>query len=107
MKFNQNSNSIASRLQELLEDFSSFLTINDYEQIQELIHANEIGIAFENFCTQLFEREATCSINQLHLISEIGKEIGMSPRYWTELENRPILIPPINSNPSFDAQDEN
>jgi hypothetical protein len=70
----------------LLTQLGPSLTDTDVEQIQELVDANELGVAFENFCTQLFERNFACSREQLNQISSIGAAMGISPDYWKNLE---------------------
>lgn len=77
---------LEQQFRELLEELEEKLTFSDCEQIRELVDANELGVAFENFCTQLFERDAVCSVGQLHRIEAIGKAMGISPDYWKTLQ---------------------
>ena len=70
----------------LLTTLGPSLTATDVEQIQELVEFNELGVAFENFCTQLYERDATCSPEELSQITSIGTTMGISPEYWENLE---------------------
>ncbi len=69
----------------LLEELADSLTTSDCEQIRELVDANELGVAFENFCTQLFERDAVCSADQHRRIESVGKAMGISADYWKNL----------------------
>ena len=71
----------------LLDELSTSLTMNDVEQIRELARANELGIAVENFCTQLYERQAVCTKEQVIRIAEIGKAIGINSSFWNILGN--------------------
>ena len=70
----------------LLTEMSQSLTVQDVDQITELVDANELGVAFENFCMQLYERGATCSPEQLVLIGSIGTAMNINPEYWERLE---------------------
>lgn len=77
--------SLEQQFEELLKEFVESLTTSDCEQIRELAEANELGVAFENFCTQLFERDAVCSADQHRRIESIGTAIGISSDYWRNL----------------------
>ena len=79
-------NRIEEQFRALLAELGPSLTAEDVLQIQELVGANELGVAFENFCTQLYEREATCSPDQLNQIALIGTAIGVRSEYWTILK---------------------
>ena len=70
----------------LLGELGPSLTFTDVEQIQELVDANELGVAFENFCTQLYERDAVCSPEQLERISFVGTAMGINSDFWEPLE---------------------
>jgi len=63
-------------------ELSKFLTQSDVEQILDLVNANELGIALENFCTQLYERDAVCSREHIGRICAIGEVMGIKPEYW-------------------------
>ena len=76
---------LEKEFRDLLAQFGSSLTAKDIEHIRELVDANELGIAFENFCTQLIERDATCSLEQLGRIAMIGTEMGINSDYWINL----------------------
>jgi len=69
----------------LITELGPSLTAMDVEQIRELVDANELGVAFENFCTQLYERDAVCSLDQLNQITSIGSAMGIGPEYWEHL----------------------
>jgi hypothetical protein len=70
----------------LLRALGPSLTTEDVEQTQELVDHNELGVAFENFCTQLYELDVTCSPDQLTQIASIGTAMGISSEYWTILK---------------------
>lgn len=70
----------------LLTQLGPSLTDTDVEQIQELVDANELGVAFESFCTQLFERIFECSRDQLDQRLSIGAAMVISPDYWKNLD---------------------
>jgi hypothetical protein len=63
-------------------------TETDIEQIRELVDARELGVAFENFCTQLYEWDAVCSREQIDRIAYIGKAMGIKPDYWRIIATR-------------------
>jgi len=76
---------LEEKFEVLLAALASSLTSYDVVQIQELVEANELGVAFENFCTQLYERDAVCSSDQLNEITSIGTAMGIRPEYWEGL----------------------
>jgi hypothetical protein len=53
----------------LLRELSTSLTETDIEQIQELVNVGELGVAFENFCTQLYEWDVVRSSEQIDRIA--------------------------------------
>jgi hypothetical protein len=65
----------------LLRELSTSLTETDIEQIQELVNVGELGVAFENFCTQLYQWDAVCSREQIDRIAYIGEAMGIKPDY--------------------------
>jgi hypothetical protein len=70
----------------LLEEMSKSLTATDLEQIRELVDVGELGVAFENFCTQLYERGGVCERGQILRIAAIGEAMRINPRYWQILK---------------------
>jgi hypothetical protein len=76
-------NTLKYRFKSILKELSPKLTKTDYEQVEELADARELGIAFENFCTQLYERDALCSPEQIHEIALIGEAMEINEKYWT------------------------
>ena len=78
---------LEQQLRELLDELSERLTTADCDQVRELVDANELGVAFENLCTQLFERDAVCSLEQHRRIESIGNAIGISADYWKNLKS--------------------
>jgi hypothetical protein len=54
----------------------------DVDEIRSLVDDNELGVAFENFCTQLYEYDAPCTSEQIHRIAALGLALKVSPRYW-------------------------
>lgn len=76
---------LEQKFEALLNELSQSLTSADVEGIQELIEANELGVALEDFCTQLFERDAVCSREQIDRIAEIGKATAINSEYWQNL----------------------
>jgi hypothetical protein len=73
---------LARQLEGLLRELSPSLTEFDIESIRDLIEHNEIGVAFEDFCTQLNERGAVCSPEQVARMAAIGGAMGIDPWYW-------------------------
>lgn len=78
---------LEQQFRELVDELADRLAISDCDQIRELVDANELGVAFENFCTQLFEWDAVCSAEQYRRIEFIGKAMGISADYWKNLES--------------------
>ncbi|PYS72976.1 MAG: hypothetical protein DMF69_06180 [Acidobacteria bacterium] len=78
-------NTFEEKFRILLIELGPSLTAMDLQQVQELVDANELGVAFENFCTQLFERDAVSSRDQLDQIVTLGAAMGISQEYWNHL----------------------
>jgi len=78
-------NALKPRFQSILKELSPKLTTTDVEQIDELANVGELAVAFENFCTQLYERDAVCSVVQVQEIGLIGTALGIKEKYWTIL----------------------
>jgi hypothetical protein len=72
----------------LLRELSTSLTETDIEQIRELVNVGELGLAFEHFCTQLYEWDAVCSREQIDRIAYIGEAMGIKPDYWQNIATR-------------------
>jgi hypothetical protein len=79
---------LENQFEALLDELSPCLMDTDIEQARELLAANELGVAFENFCTQLGERDVVCIHDQIVRLASIGLALGISPAYWQHLENR-------------------
>jgi hypothetical protein len=69
----------------ILKELSTSLTETEVGQMQELVRANELGVAFENFCRQLYERGAVCSQEQIIRIAAIGEAMGIEADYWRKI----------------------
>ncbi len=69
----------------MLKGISPQLTAADVEQIVDLIDVGELRVAFENLCTQLYERDAVCSIAEVQEIAVLGTALGISQEYWVIL----------------------
>jgi hypothetical protein len=61
------------------------LRSEDVENVEDLIRAGEWTVAFENLCTQLYEYDVAIPPATLVKISELGRDVGASPRYWQML----------------------
>ena len=82
---------IESRVAALLERASSFFPTNEVNDIVDLIRHGEPGVALENFCEQLYEREVRVPSAILTEIAVLGEAMGMKSRYWEMLtETRPV-----------------
>lgn len=69
----------------LLKELSMSLTETDVGEMRELVQTNELDVAFENFCTQFYERDAVCSEDQIIRIAAIGEAMGIKPEYWRKI----------------------
>ena len=78
-------NAFKPRFQSIVKQLSSKLTPSDVAQIDELINVGELVVAFENFCTQLYERDAVCSMAEVQQIALLGAELGVEEKYWAIL----------------------
>lgn len=61
----------------------------DVDSIRSLIGAGELGIAFENLCTQLDEYEVGLDPASLASLGEIGTYLGLDQTLWRRLGRPP------------------
>ncbi|MBI3893436.1 MAG: MafI family immunity protein [Candidatus Wallbacteria bacterium] len=73
---------LEDRFEKLLKVLPQGLTGADIEQVEELVQAGELGVAFENLCTQLYERSVVVPTWQIEELSAIGSVMGINPDYW-------------------------
>lgn len=71
-----------------MTELSSKLVDSDVEAVRVLICAGELTDAFEDLCTQLYERGAICTSEQVARLASVGEAISVHPRYWEMLEVR-------------------
>jgi hypothetical protein len=69
----------------LVAELAPLLTADDVKMIRELVDANELGVAFENFCVQLQERDVVCFGRQFDRIAAIGEAMGIARDYWSNI----------------------
>ena len=79
------TSTIASELQELVSIYENFLPKSDVDSIKELVSVNEYAVAFENFCTQLFEYDVVVSQADKHRFEVLGTEMRVDPSLWLDL----------------------
>lgn len=77
---------LENRILSLADESKEFLLPQDLENIRNDIEYNEFGIAFETFCTQLFEYEAPISLAIYTKIDNIGRDIGLNQKTWNVLK---------------------
>jgi hypothetical protein len=76
---------LEQKFQVVCKELSNSFTATEILDIQILIDAGELGVAFENFCTQLDERDVICSLDQINRLAAIGTAMGIRPIYWENL----------------------
>jgi hypothetical protein len=60
----------------------------DVASIWELVEVGELGISFENLCTQLYEYEVIPDPELLGTLAEVGAFLGLDPDLWRRLESQ-------------------
>lgn len=76
---------IERRLLHLLDQFGAVLPPEQIEEMKALAGAGEPGVALENYCTQLFEFDATVPPEVLSELDELGRSMGVDEKYWARL----------------------
>ncbi len=76
---------IENNLRNLLNEVNDKLFENDIKNIAEFIDNQEWGLAYELFCTQIYEYNIPITEDFYTRISRIGKLIDVSPNTWTPL----------------------
>ncbi len=79
---------IENRLIKVIAECDGQLPSGQLADMRELTEAGEPGVALENLCTQLYEYGVWLDLATLRQIAEIGKAMGVEPRYWELLEVR-------------------
>ncbi|HRD56152.1 MAG TPA: MafI family immunity protein [Parachlamydiaceae bacterium] len=74
------------QLNELINEANTKLPIDDIKNILEFIENNEFGIAFETFCTQLYEYDIKISSEFYEKIVFLGQSINIEPSLWLPLK---------------------
>ncbi len=78
-------NKIESELQELVPLYEKYLPESDVDSIKELVSVGEYAVAFENFCTQLYEYNVAVAQSDRSRLEIIGKEMRLVSSLWTDL----------------------
>lgn len=77
---------IEIKLSKLLIEVKNKLPSNDVNIILEFIEHNEVGLAFETLCTQLYEYNVQISIEIYRELSFCGKSMKIEPDMWLSLK---------------------
>jgi hypothetical protein len=64
----------------------SDLPPGDVQSVWELIDAGELGVAFENLCTQIYEYEVAVDQATRSSLTAIGEYLGLDKRLWEVLK---------------------
>jgi hypothetical protein len=62
------------------------LSAGDIASVWELVEVGELGIAFENLCTQLYEYGVVLDLQSLRTLGEVGSYLRLDPELWQRLE---------------------
>jgi hypothetical protein len=57
------------------------LPLDDIANVEVLIQAGELLVAFETLCTQLYEWELVLTRHQVEELGHLGQQLGASSRY--------------------------
>lgn len=80
------NNKSVNQLYELLNEINNKLPKEDINRIVEFLENNEFGLAFETFCTQLYEFNIPISSTFYEKISFYGQSIEIHPSIWVPLK---------------------
>jgi hypothetical protein len=87
-RFNEDSMGlieIEHRLGRILEQFGTGLPPEQLRDMQDLVKAGEPGVAFENYCTQMFEYGMSLPAAVVEELDRLGREMGINEEYWERL----------------------
>jgi hypothetical protein len=73
-------------ISELLQDVADKLALEDVKNINEFIENNELGLAYETLCTQIYEYDIEISSKFYEKVVTFGISINCSSAIWTPLE---------------------
>jgi hypothetical protein len=76
---------IQRRLGLLLDQFGSGLPEEQLADMKELVAAGEPGVAFENYCVQLYEYDISVPADVLKELEVLGRAMGMNEEHWVRL----------------------
>lgn len=74
-----------AELQAILIQAANLLHQDQIDDMTALVRAGEPGVALENFCSQLFEYDIAVPVEMVNVISRLGSEMGIAPKYWERL----------------------
>lgn len=81
----------------LLAQYRQLLTDSDMDEAEMLVRAGELGVAFEFFCNQIYDRGyergnvGVCSPEQFDEVTAIASAMHIDRMYWDFLDpHRPI-----------------
>ncbi len=76
---------IEKALLEIIPGFAVGLPPEQVKEMEELVRAGEVGIAFENLCTQLYEYDVPVPQVVRERLALIGNTMEISRSYWERL----------------------
>jgi hypothetical protein len=80
---------IESELLRTINDLAAQgLPERDVHRALELTKAGEPGVALENLCTQLFERDLVVSDIHRAILEKLGTQMGLKSVHWTQLRRK-------------------
>ena len=77
-------NSVAGRLHVLMTQAAA-VPSQDLNEIEHLIRAGELLLAFENLCTQMYEYAVVLSLSDLALVADLTSELRADQKYYAWL----------------------
>jgi hypothetical protein len=79
-------NQVKMQLLALIATFSQGIPFHQAAGVRDLGMAGEAGVAFENFCTQLYEWERGVTAVQYETLKRLGTAMGICSACWEVLE---------------------
>lgn len=76
---------IEHRLRQVLDQFGDGLPTEQLKDMKELVDAGELGVALENYCTQLLEYDVSVPSSVVAELKELGQAMGLDEKYWMRL----------------------
>ena len=76
---------IESELLDIIRNIGNNLPKDDLDSIKELVSVGEYAVAFENFCTQLYEYDVAIKQSEKDRLNVVGIQMRLDKALWDDL----------------------